>query len=62
MVSEGVASINSRTGAHQPSNSLSNFGACAAADPAAANGSFAVAHQPVRPGPTGPMPKRRPSP
>ena len=62
MVSAGVASINSHTGAHHPSKSLDNFGACSDADSAAASGSFAVAHQPVRPSPTGPTPKRRPSP
>jgi hypothetical protein len=62
MDSERVASISSATGAHQPSKSLDNFGPCSEGGSGIPGGSLAVAHQPVRPSPTGPTPKRRPSP
>src|SRR5215207_5765960 len=49
----GVASINSMTGAYQSSNKSGNLFVLSV---------FAEAHQPVRPKPTGPIPKRFPRP
>src|SRR4029078_369817 len=53
MVEGGVASISSITGADQPANKYGNLSVLSV---------LAAAHQPVRPRPTGPMPKRFPRP